>query len=79
MQFWVAPVSAISYVGLMLGGLPLHFLQLLLVFVNVSITLVFSLLIDILLLLFHVLDPNRHALSGRPLVLPSILLEAVDL
>ena len=48
-------------------------------FVNVSSTLVLSLLIDLLLLLFPVLDHNCHAPSGRPLVLLPILFKAVAL
>ena len=71
----MAPVSEIPYVGLMLGGFPLHSLQLLLVCVNFSSTLVLSLLIDLLLFLFTASDPNRHA----PLVLPPILFVDVAL
>ena len=63
----MAPVSEMPHVKLMLGGFPLHLLQIFLVCVNVSSTLVLSLLIDLLLLVFPILDPNFHATSGRPL------------
>ena len=47
MYFCVAPVSAMPYVGLFLGGFPLQLLQLLLVCFKYSSTLVISLLSDL--------------------------------
>ena len=79
MYFCVAPVSAIPYVGLLLCGFPLQSLQLLLVCVKNSRKLVISLLIDRLLFLSTVSDPNRPTPYQMPLVLPAILFKAVSL
>ena len=70
-------MSAIPYVGLLLGGFPLQFLQLLLVCLIYSSTLVKSLLINLSLLLSIVSVPNRHDPSGMPLVIPPVLFNAV--
>ena len=75
----MAPVSAMPYVGLLFGGFPLQLLQLLLVCFKYSSTLVISLLSDLSLLLSIVFDPNRHAPSGMPLVLPPVMFKDVAL
>ena len=78
MYFCVAPVSAMPYVGLFLGGFPLQLSQLLSVCFKYSSTLVISLLSDLSLLLSIVLDPNRLTPSRMPLLLPPILFKDID-
>ena len=79
MWFCVAHMSAIPYVGLLFGGLPLHLLQILLICLIYSSTLVKYLLINLSLLLSILLVPNLQPPSGMPLVLPNILFKDVDL
>ena len=67
------------YVGLFWGGFLIQPLQFLLVCIKYSSMLVISWLINSLLLLSPVSDPNMHALSGIPFILPLILFKAVDL
>ena len=73
MYFCVAPVSAIPYVGLLLCVFPIQLLQLLFNCVKYYSTLVISLLINILLFLYPVLDPNCHAPFGMSFILLPIL------
>ena len=65
------------YLGLLFGGLRLQLLQLLLVCFKYTSTLLISLLSNLSLLLSIVLDPNCHAPSGMPLVIPPILFKDV--
>ena len=78
-QFGVAPVCAMPCIGLLFCGFPLQLLQLLLDCFKYSSMLVISLLSNLSLYLSILLFPNRHASSGMPLVLPSILFKDVSL
>ena len=72
-------MSAIPYIGLLVGGLPLQLLHSLVFCIKYYNTLVLLLLIKICLMLFTVLKPSCHAPSGIPLLLPIIISRDVAL
>ena len=77
--FCVAPVSAITYIGLYVDGFPLQFLHSLVFCIKDYIMLVLSLSIKLCLMLFNVSEPSCHAPSGITLLLPLITFRDVAL
>ena len=71
-------MSETTYIGLLVGGLPLQLLNSLVFCIEDYYTLILLLLIKLLFMLLDVSDSNRHAPNGIPGVLPFILLRDVD-
>ena len=76
--FCVVPVSEITYIGLLVGELPLQLLHLLVFLIEDYDTFILLLLIKLLFMLVDVSDPNLHDPDGMPRMPPLILFRDFD-